>query len=60
MARVVKHGGRLSIHKGALPEFEREELEDLKVVVLAAREVGVNDAADFGGAEEAASADGFL
>lgn len=51
--------GRL-VHEGALPEFEGEELEDLEVVVFAAGEVGVDEAADFRRAEEAAAADGFL
>ena len=48
------------VHKRALPEFEGEELEDLQVVVFAPRKVGVDDAADFRRAEEAAAADGFF
>jgi hypothetical protein len=51
---------RARINKGSLPEFERQELEDLEVEVLASREVGFYDAADFAGVEEAAAADGLF
>src|SRR5215213_8144910 len=43
------------VNERALPEFERQELEDLQVVVFAPREVGGDDAADFARVEEAAA-----
>src|ERR1044072_4355070 len=49
-----------SIDERALPEFEPQKLENLKVIVFAAREIGLDAPFNLVGPEDSAPLDGLL